>query len=188
MAAEDFTPEPVEHEDRDTEPVVSVEPEPEGQEGTGEGDDPMLDEQIEATLEAEGYFRDDVPLSYELQDQLHTACEESGVPYALALAIIEKETRFRNLVGDDGASQGYMQIQRKWHYDRMERLGVTDLMDPFGNFRVGCDYLAELLGTYCSVDIAVTVYNMGHSPGYVTRYGRDVMANYEKWKELLGDD
>lgn len=95
MAAEDFTSEPVEHEDRHAEPVVSVEPEPEGQEGTGEGDDPMLDEQIEATLEAEGYFRDDVPLSYELQDQLHTACEESGVPYALALAIIEKETRFQ---------------------------------------------------------------------------------------------
>lgn len=148
-------------------------------------EDPYESEKIEQALVEQGYFRDDVPLSYEDQDFLHTACQESGVPYALALAVIERETQFQNLVGDDGASLGYMQVQERWHWDRMERLGVTDLMNPFGNFRVGCDFLAELLEKYPTQE-ALTAYNSG-SHGY-NQYSYDVMANYEKWKELVGDD
>ena len=148
-------------------------------------EDPYESEKIEQALVEQGYFRDDVPLSYEDQDFLHTACQESGVPYALALAVIERETQFQNLVGDDGASLGYMQVQERWHWDRMERLGVTDLMNPFGNFRVRCDFLAELLEKYPTQE-ALTAYNSG-SPGY-NQYSYDVMANYEKWKELVGDD
>lgn len=148
-------------------------------------EDPYESEKIEQALVEQGYFRDDVPLTYEEQDYLHTACQESGVPYALALAVIERETGFRNVVGDDGASCGYMQVQERWHWDRMERLGVTDLMDPFGNFRVGCDLLAELLEKYPTQE-ALTAYNSG-SPGY-NQYSYDVMYNYEKWKELVGDD
>ena len=148
-------------------------------------EDPYESEKIEQALVEQGYFRDDVPLSYEDQDFLHTACQESSVPYALALAVIERETQFQNLVGDDGASLGYMQVQERWHWDRMERLGVTDLMNPFGNFRVGCDFLAELLEKYPTQE-ALTAYNSG-SPGY-NQYSYDVMANYEKWKELVGDD
>lgn len=86
---------------------------------------------------------DDVPLSYDEQKALQAVCSEFDVPYALAFGLIEKETNFRNIIGDDGASTGYMQIQKRWHYDRMERLGVTDLSDPSGNFRVGCNYLSE---------------------------------------------
>ena len=149
------------------------------------GEDPFESEKIEQALIEQGYFRDDVPLTYDEQDFLHTACQESGVPYALALAVIERETQFQNLVGDDGASLGYMQVQERWHKDRMDRLGVTDLMDPFGNFRVGCDFLAELLGKY-PVQEALTAYNSG-SPGY-NQYSYDVMDNYEKWKELVGDE
>ena len=148
-------------------------------------EDPYESEKIEKALVEQGYFRDDVPLSYEDQDFLHTACQESGVPYALALAVIERETGFRNVVGDDGASCGYMQVQERWHWDRMERLGVTDLMSPFGNFRVGCDFLAELLEKY-PMQEALTAYNSG-SPGY-DQYSYEVMGNYEKWKELVGDD
>ena len=149
------------------------------------GEDPFESEKIEQALIEQGYLRDDVPLTYDEQDFLHTACQESGVPYALALAVIERETQFQNLVGDDGASLGYMQVQERWHKDRMDRLGVTDLMGPFGNFRVGCDFLAELLGKY-PVQEALTAYNSG-SPGY-NQYSYDVMDNYEKWKELVGDE
>ena len=46
------------------------------------------------------------------------------------------------------ANPSMSQIQKKWHWDRMERLGVTDLMGPSGNFRVGCDFLAELYAKY----------------------------------------
>jgi soluble lytic murein transglycosylase-like protein len=60
----------------------------------------------------------------------------------------------------------------------MDRLGVTDLMDPLSNFRVGCDYLAELLGKY-ELEAALTAYNTG-SPGH-NEYA-DTVIGY--WEEL----
>lgn len=124
------------------------------------------------------YYHTEIPLSREEQDMLGAACEEFDIPYEIALGLIEKETQFRNVIGDDGASTGYMQIQQKWHWDRMERLGVSDLLDPEGNFRVGCDFLAELYGKYGDWGVALTVYNKGHNPGYISNYAYEVLANY----------
>lgn len=136
-------------------------------------------EKIEAALYAQGYFRADIPLDGELQSQLRGACEESGVDYELMLAIIRKETGYRNVMGDGGDSYGYCQVQPKWHRARMARLGVTDLMDPFGNFRVACDYMADLLSRY-DVENALTAYNSGH-PGH-SDYARTVMGYWEELK------
>jgi soluble lytic murein transglycosylase-like protein len=135
-------------------------------------------EYIEAALYASGYFREDVPLDGDTQAFLQTACEETGIPYELALAVIRQETEFRNITGDDGRSVGYMQVQRRWHEDRMARFGVTDLTDPYGNFRVGCDYLAELLGKY-PLEEALTAYNSG-KPGKST-YASNVLAYMEAY-------
>lgn len=133
-------------------------------------------EKIEAALVEQGYFREDVPLDYDTQALLRAACDESGVEYELALAVIWRETTFRNVVGDNGNSFGYMQVQPRWHGDRMARLGVTDLMDPFSNFRVGCDYLAELLEKY-QLPVALTCYNTG-KPGH-NQYADDVIGYLE---------
>ena len=136
-------------------------------------------EKIEAALYETGYFRSDVPLDGDTQAQLRAACAESGVPYALALAVIDQETDFRNLTGDGGESIGYMQIQPRWHSERMERLGVSDLTDPFGNFRVGCDYLKELLETYPLAE-ALTAYNSG-KPGQ-SDYAEAVIGKLEAYQ------
>lgn len=114
---------------------------------------------------------DNISLAPELQELLWYACEETGCPYELALSVIWCETRFQNVNGDGGNSIGYMQIQPKWHEARIKRLGVTDLSDPLSNFRVGCDFLAELIDKYDSEEMALTCYNTG-SPGksnYATR-------------------
>jgi soluble lytic murein transglycosylase-like protein len=133
---------------------------------------------IEMALYASGYFREDVPLDGDTQAFLRAACEETGIPYELALAVIRQETEFRNVTGDDGRSVGYMQVQRRWHEDRMARLGVTDLADPYGNFRVGCDYLAELLGKY-PLEEALTAYNSG-KPGK-SAYASNVLTYMEAY-------
>ena len=138
-------------------------------------------EKIEAALYETGYFRADVPLDGETQAFLRSACEEAGITYELALAVIRQETDFRNVVGDNGDSIGYMQIQPRWHEERMERLGVTDLADPYSNFRVGCDFLAELLEKY-TLEEALTAYNSGKAGqseyatsviGYMEEYNGD---------------
>lgn len=128
----------------------------------------------EAILDVFDPVRDDVPLDAETQRLLYEACGETGIRYELALAVIWQETDFRNVVGDDGASYGYMQVQPKWHENRMERLGVTDLADPYGNFLVGCDFLAELVERYDIVD-ALTKYNSGKTGN--SQYAQSVL-NY----------
>lgn len=140
----------------------------------GDAEEDFENEKIESALYENGYFRPDVPLDGDTQALLHAACEESGITYELALAVIRQETEFRNVIGDNGDSIGYMQIQPRWHKDRMERLGVTDLTDPYSNFRVGCDFLAELLSKY-TLEEALTAYNSG-KPGK-SEYATSVM-NY----------
>ena len=120
--------------------------------------------------------RDDIPMDAEHQRLLYQACGETGIRYELALAVIWQETDFRNIPGDKGESFGYMQVQPKWHTERMERLGVTDLDDPYSNFLVGLDFLAELIERYDLSD-ALTAYNSG-SPGN-SQYAKNVL-NYMK--------
>ena len=142
-------------------------------------------ERVEAVPEEEQTpVREDIPLDEETQLLLYEVCTEKGIPYELALAVINQETDFRNIIGDDGASTGYMQVQRRWHEDRMERLGVTDLGDPYGNFLVGCDYLAELLGKGRGTEWALMAYNGGPTyanemakAGKTSQYAKDVL-NY----------
>ncbi len=158
-------------------------------------EDPMEAEKITDALLAQGYLSDLVPLSYEDQDLLRTASEEGGVPYTMALAVIETETNFNNVAGDDGDSVGYMQVAQRWHSDRMERLGVTDLWDPYGNFRVGCDFLGELLEDYGDPDKALMAYNMGPKRAaelweegiYETQYSRTVMERAGAWERAISD-
>ena len=125
--------------------------------------------------------RDDIPLDAEIQLLLYKACEEIGIQYELALAIIWQETDFRNITGDGGNSIGYMQVQPRWHRERMERLGVTDLSDPYSNFLVGLDYLSELIDRYGSTEKALVAYNQGEFKGTVTEYAKSVL----KYKNIL---
>lgn len=138
--------------------------------------------EVEAAPMERDPVRDDVPLDAETQRLLWQACEETGIVYELALAVIWQETDFRNIQGDGGDSYGYMQVQKKYHGERMERLGVTDLNDPYGNFLVGCDYLAELANRGRGIEWMLHAYNGGPAyanelakAGEVSQYAKDVL-------------
>lgn len=131
-------------------------------------------------------FSEDVPLSYEEQKALFDACEEFSVDYPLMLALIERETHFKNEIGDGGNSYGYCQIQPRWWSETAESIGVTDLMEPEGNFRTGCAILTHLLDVYGCGNLtdALTAYNTGH--GGASEYARDVLEKKEKWQGVIG--
>lgn len=115
-------------------------------------------------------------LDYETQMLLYGACLEMGVDYQLALAVVEQETQYRNLMGDGGESAGYMQVQEKWHRDRMALLGVDNLRDPEGNFRVGCHFLKECIDKY-GLEKGLGYYNSGKAA--VTDYSREVLGRMQ---------
>lgn len=131
------------------------------------------------------YF--DVPLDPELQDHIFAECEKYGVEPAIIVAMIERESRFKaDAVGDSGRSQGLMQIQKKWHSERMEKLGCDDLLDPYQNVTVGIDFLAELIGKGRGVEWALMAYNGGPSyankkvaAGEVSAYATEILRKLE---------
>lgn len=137
-----------------------------------------LDPMIEDT-----YLRDDIPLSYELQAMLYGACLEFGVEYPLALAMLEQETQFKNIKGDGGNAYGYFQVWPYWHKDRMAELGITDLMEPEGNFRVAMHFMRELLDRYGNLEDALCFYNSGETGG--NQYSREVMEGMMKYEPDL---
>ena len=137
-------------------------------------EDPQEAEQIEAALVAQGYFRADVPLSYELQDVLQTECERYGIEYALALGLIETESSFRE-DADNGLCYGLMQLNRDWFPDKLT---------PAENIRAGMEYLAYQMERYGSVEAALCGYNAGHDTGSRI-YAKAVLEAAERWEELL---
>lgn len=132
-------------------------------------------ETTEATASTGLYY--DVPLSEDLQFHIIKQAERRGIDPAIILAMIWKEsTYYCKAVGDGGNSLGLMQVQPRWHSARMEKLGCTDLFDPYQNVVVGIDYLAENLTRYGSIEAALTAYNAGSYTGTVTSYAKTVLA------------
>lgn len=82
-------------------------------------------------------------ISDEAQESCVKYGEEYGICPEMLMAMIEKESSGRPDV-ESGGCKGLMQISDRWHKDRMERLGVTDIYSVDGNVHVGADYLSEL--------------------------------------------
>lgn len=127
----------------------------------------------------------DVPLEQELQDFIAAECEKRHIEPTVVFAMIERESGCQiDAVGDNGQSYGLMQIQPRWHYQRMLDLGCTDLHDAKQNVTVGIDILAELIernsGDYAK---ALVCYNQGSYKGTVTEYAQSVL---ERSTELKG--
>ena len=153
-----------------------------GTELTAEEEEAILleDERIEAALVEQGYYRADIPLTYLEQDVLHTAADEFGVDYFVMVALIERETNFRNIPGDGGNAYGYCQIWPKWWSELMAEIGADDLNEPFDNFRTAAAILAHYTERHGSIRDALTAYNSGN-PG-VSKYATAILTYAEKWR------
>ena len=103
-----------------------------------------------------------VPLPGYLQDVIFAECLLYDIDPAIVIALIEKESTFdQYAMGDDGRSFGLMQIQPKWHLQKMIELGCTNLFDPVQNVMVGMAILGDLKQQYNDIGAALTAYNSG---------------------------
>lgn len=113
-------------------------------------------------------FTEDVAAIYDL-------------PPELLQAIAERESSL-NIYAENGTCQGLMQVSVRWHYDRMEKLKVKSLYDPYGNILVAADYLHELMEDYKDLPLALMIYNGSakakemHAKGEMTDYASDVIS------------
>lgn len=163
-----------------------------------------IDAEWGAELYESGFRYYEIPEKYSkwggclpevVQAYLWDLCEQRGIDYYIALAVIEVESNyFYDVIGDAGASKGYMQIQEKWHKDRMEAEGVEDLLNPYGNIRVGLNFLQDISNrAYGDWNYILMSYNMGEAECiryydngiYSTAYSRLVLKRAQEIKQEL---
>lgn len=120
-------------------------------------------------------------------------CEEIGSEYGicpeLLEAIMESESS-GNPRAQNGNCKGLMQINVKYHEDRMQKLGVTDIYDAEGNIRLAANYLLELFQEYQDIGTVLMVYNgssdaleRGEAADY-TQYAEKIMERSEQLERL----
>lgn len=107
---------------------------------------------------------DPVPVAQlEINSHIEKTAKRYGLNPDIIKALIEEESGWcESAEGDNGNSIGLMQIQERWHKERMKRLGVNDLYDSEQNITVGCDILSELLNKYGNYEDALSAYNSGN--------------------------
>lgn len=132
-----------------------------------------------------------------VQVYLWGLCKERGLDYYTVVALIERESGYKyDAAGDGGKSVGYLQIGERWHKERMEAEGVTDFYNPYGNIRVGLNFLQEISDKYLDssgIHCVLMVYNMGESGAkdcwkqgiYSTEYTRAILARAEEIRQEI---
>lgn len=140
----------------------------------------------------------DINLDAKTQWAIYRECGYNDSLFCTVMAIAAKETVGFDLdaVGDNGTSLGIMQINTRWHTERMEALGVTDLTDPVQCAAVAIDYLAELESRYgytLEDGTLLMAYNMGPTGARnaleagitATDYSEEVLELYWGFMEEL---
>ena len=143
-------------------------------------------------------WRDDIVtdgnlLDYDLQVAMQACCEEYGVPYALALAVADVESRFDPDAASSTNDYGLMQINQVNHGWLLEQ-GI-DPMTSAGNIEAGVLFLSDYLTAYGDPELAVMAYNCGPSGAqnlwaagtYSTDHSRKVMDRFDYWTSVLED-
>lgn len=97
----------------------------------------------------------------EWRDYIEIVAADYNICPELVEAVIERESSWRP-DAVNGPCIGLMQINPAHHAERMERLGVEDLMDPYDNILVGTDFLAELFRTNEDPYAVLMYYNAGY--------------------------
>ena len=138
-----------------------------------------------------------VPFTAKFQKWIDNKCKEYGISTNVVMGVIETESKFTiNAMGDNGEAYGLMQIQKKWHKKRMQKVNAVNLLNCYDNVHVGVDYLAELYkANNKNWHKALMAYNGGQAYAnrrvkngiYSSEYSRNVMERAYKYKTERND-
>lgn len=102
----------------------------------------------------------DPSIPLEIQDAAHYYGDIYHISPQFLMAIAWQESRYDPSV-EAGGCVGLMQINERWHIDRMERLDVSHegLYTVNGSMAVAADYLSELFEAYEDPTAVLMAYN-----------------------------
>lgn len=123
--------------------------------------DPSVDV-VATTISMYGIDAETLPLDPMYVEHVCEVCRAYILDPAVLFGMMWQESRFQpQVVGDHGRAIGILQIQPRWHGERMQRLGVTDLADEWQAIYVACDYLAEIREKHPDIREMLTIYRYG---------------------------
>lgn len=128
-------------------------------------------------MEANAQSKQEQILSEEIVSYCDEIGEEYGICSELLQSIIITEST-GNPNAKNGGCLGLMQINKRWHKERMERLGVDDLYDSYSNILVGADYLMELAEKHGDVALVLSLYH-GEKDAF-EKNEKGIISNYAK--------
>lgn len=137
---------------------------------------PVIEE--EPDPDPEPYNDPDIP------DEVEAAAEAAAEAYGFAPEFLEAIAFYEssyNPNAENGGCYGLMQVATRWHWDRMERLGISDaeIWEPGPNMMVAADYLAELFSKHEDPNWVLMTYNGdGNASDYLE--GRADPSNYAR--------
>lgn len=133
----------------------------------------------------------DTELSFEIQEYCFEIGEQYNICPELLIAIIEHESTGNEKAVNDSC-KGLMQINVPCHKERMKRLNITDIYDPYSNILVGADLLHELFEKYEDPAVVLMAYNGTKNPvkraeqGKITKYATSVLERSEQLERVNG--
>lgn len=130
------------------------------------GDSDVLEEEISIdwSKNDETNFKPiDIDLDENIQEFIYLLCEGYNINYSFVLALIDQESSFTiNAVSETG-DYGLFQINEVNHEELKNKLGITNVSDPYENTRAGMFILRKLFEKYKEPAKVLMAYNMGET-------------------------
>ena len=144
-------------------------------------EEPILEEPIvEEPIVEEPIVEEPKTKEQTIDGYVDDICKIYKVKPSLIKSIIWQESRYEaDAINYNRTCFGLMQVSAYWHQDRMLRLGVHDLFDPYSNILVGVDYLSELLEKYGDIELVLMLYSMPHKQAF-TLHKKGESSEYVK--------
>ena len=148
--------------------------------------------QIPEEFEREGGYFPDIT-----QEYLWTICQEKNIDWVTMVALYEGESGYHfDIIGKAGDS-GYGQIVPSSNEELLEKLGITDILNPYQNILVSCTLMEWLLSEYeGNYAKALTAYNAGTGGAYkyyfsagqdASPYAKRILKRAERIREEMND-
>lgn len=119
----------------------------------------------------------EVNVPYQIEEYTEFVAGWYGCSKHLLQAMIYSESSFDSSA-KNGHCIGLMQVDERFHQERAEKFGLTDLEDAYTNILVGTDYLMELAEESGYTDISYVLDKYNGNASAKANYEAGIISPY----------
>lgn len=132
----------------------------------------------------------DCELPYELQEYTYYLCQAYYIDFDFVMALMFTESSFNATAVSATNDYGLMQINACNHKQLEDKLGITDIMEPYQNIRAGLYMLRGLFEKYDDASKVCMAYSLGEYGAsvlwdkgiYSTSYSNKILIKADEYK------